>query len=296
MAEIEKVAKGAKEAVKRVKPADALNKPAGLAVAGAALAAVPFAIEKLAGATKPKVADKAEELTGKAKSAVADKAKDAMPDSPGELLGGGPIKKLFGGSGDDEVGDGRAAPGFGSGRRMPVQQAIDVAVPIKVAYNHWTDYESWPEFMHRIDGADQTDKTAVSFQAKIWGITKRFEAEIVEQRPDERIEWNVTEGYAHTGVVTFHSLSQNLTRIDVSLDVQPSNLIDKASRGMRFVKRAVRGDLHRFKAYVELAEDTPRGSRVAIEDGKVKRKSSSSPSRRSRNGGDPKRSKAGSRS
>ena len=147
--------------------------------------------------------------------------------------------------------------------------------------------------MHRIESAEQVDETTVSFQAKIWGISKRFEAEIVEQRPDERIEWNVTEGYAHTGVVTFHSLSENLTRVDLSLDIQPSNLIDKASRGMRFAKRAVRGDLHRFKAYVELDKESKKGSRRTIEDGKVKRArrsgSAGSSSRgRSRNGSDPK--------
>lgn len=165
----------------------------------------------------------------------------------------------------------RAAPGFGSGRRMPVQQAIDVAVPITEAYNAWTEFEEWPEFMHRIESAEQVDDATVSFQAKIWGVTKRFEADIFEQRPDERIAWNVTEGYAHTGVVTFHPLSETLTRIDVSLDVQPSNIIDKASRGMRFVKRAVRGDLHRFKAHVELADEARDGWRGTIEGGRLKR-------------------------
>ena len=206
------------------------------------------------------------------------------------------MKKVFGGgdSADDGDSEGRAAPGFGSGRRMPIQQSVDVAVPVKAVYNHWTEFENWPEFMHRIENAEQVDESTVSFQAKIWGITKRFEAEIVEQRPDERIEWNVTDGYAHTGVVTFHALSKNLTRIDLSLDIQPSNLIDKASRGMRFAKRAVRGDLHRFKAYAELAEDEPDGWRGTIEDGDVKRRSRNGSSARSRNGADPKRSKSGS--
>ena len=180
---------------------------------------------------------------------------------------------------------GRAAPGYGSGRRMPIQQSIDVAVPIKRAYNYWTSFEDWPEFMHRIESAEEVDDTTVSFQAKIWGINKRFEAEVVEQHPEERIEWNVTDGYSHTGVVTFHPLAKNLTRIDISLDVQPENLIDKASRGMRFVKRAVRGDLHRFKAYVELEKEAKDGRRQTIEDGKVKRKKpSSSGSRRSSSG------------
>ena len=302
MADIEKVAQGAKDVTKRVKSSDALNKPVGLAVAGAALAALPFAAQKLTGAG-PKLAEKAEDVTAgakdKVKSEVADTAKDAMPDSPGELIGGNPLKKVFGGGdsgGDDEDSEGRAAPGFGSGRRMPIQQSVDVAVPVKAVYNRWTEFENWPEFMHRIESAEQVEESTVSFQAKIWGITKRFEAEIVEQRPDERIEWNVTDGYAHTGVVTFHPLSKNLTRIDLSLDIQPSNLIDKASRGMRFAKRAVRGDLHRFKAYAELAEDEPDGWRGTIEDGEVKRRSRNGSSGRSRNGADPKRSKSRSKS
>jgi uncharacterized membrane protein len=314
MADIEQVTKGAKGVAKRVADADGPSKPVGLAVAGAALAALPFALQKLTGAGS-KVADKAGDLAGeakqKAKSELKDTAKDALPDSPGELIGGGnPLKKMFGGGGgggddDSDGGGGRAAPGYGSGRRMPVQQWIDVAVPVEEAFNHWTEYEDWPQFMHRIESAEEVDETTVSFQAKMWGISKRFEAEIVEQIPDERIEWNVTEGYAHTGVVTFHPISDRLTRIDISIDVQPSNIIDKASRGMRFVKRAVRGDLHRFKAYVELDNEQKDGSRRTIEDGKVKRarrsgSAGSSSRSRSRNGSDPKRgsksSKSGSKS
>jgi uncharacterized membrane protein len=189
-----------------------------------------------------------------------------------------------GGNNDEADGDakGRATPGHGSGRRMPIQQAIDVAVPVSVAYDHWTRFEDWPDFMHRVEAAEQVDDATVSFQTKIWGISKRFEADILEQHPDARIEWNVTDGYAHTGVVTFHPLSENLTRVEVTLDVQPSNLIDKASRGMRFVKRAVRGDMHRFKAYVELDHDEKDGWRGTIEEGRVKKARGSNSSSRSR--------------
>ncbi len=272
-----------------------LSKPAGIAAAGAALAVIPFAVEKLGSLARPKISEKASEVGSKATAQLKDVASDAMPSSPAEALGGNPLKGMFGGGGDDDSDEdgGRAAPGYGSGRRMPIQQSIDVAVPIKRAYNYWTSFEDWPEFMHRIESAEEVDDTTVSFQAKIWGINKRFEAEIVEQHPEERIEWNVTDGYSHTGVVTFHPLAKNLTRIDISLDVQPENLIDKASRGMRFVKRAVRGDLHRFKAYVELEKEDKDGRRQTIEDGKVKRKKpSSSSSRRSsssrsRNGSAP---------
>jgi uncharacterized membrane protein len=144
--------------------------------------------------------------------------------------------------------------------------------------------------MHRVESVDQADDTTLSFSTKVWGITRRFEAEIVEQRPDQRIEWNSTEGLAHTGVVTFHKLSDRLTRIEISLDVEPHGMLEKMGRGMRFTKRAVRADLHRFKALIELDDESEGGWRGTIEDGKVKRrtdrKTNSSRSRRShsRNG------------
>jgi uncharacterized membrane protein len=155
---------------------------------------------------------------------------------------------------------------------MPIQQSVDVAVPIKVAYNRWTLFEDWPEFMHRFETVEQPDDTTLSFSTKFWGITRQFEAEIVEQRPDQRIEWNVTEGPAHTGVVTFHELADRLTRIEVSMDVEPHGLMEKTARGMRFTKRAVRADLHRFKALIELDEEAEGGWRGTIEGGKVKRR------------------------
>jgi uncharacterized membrane protein len=206
------------------------------------------------------------------------------------LVGGG------GGSEGDEEDD-QEITAHGSGRRMPIQQAVDVAVPVKVAYNLWTQFEDWPTFMHRVDSAQQVDDSTVEFTTKVWGMTKSFEAEIIEQRPDERIEWDVGEGLSHSGVVTFHELAPRLTRIEVSLDVEPESLLEKAGRGMRFAKRAVRGDLHRFKAYAEIEEAAEDGGwRGTIEDGDVKRKTerkahsggrSRSSSQQSRNGADP---------
>jgi uncharacterized membrane protein len=189
--------------------------------------------------------------------------------------GGGLLSKLTPGSSNEGEDDdeGRAAPGQGgSGRRMPIQQSVDVAVPIKVAYNRWTQFEDWPEFMHRFESVEQAEDTKLSFTIKVWGITRKFQAEIVEQRPDQRIEWNVTEGLAHTGVVTFHELADHLTRIEVSLDFEPHGMLEKMGRGMRFTKRAVRADLHRFKALVELDEEAEGGWRGTIEDGEVKRR------------------------
>jgi hypothetical protein len=159
---------------------------------------------------------------------------------------------------------------------MPVQQDIDIGVPLSTVYNEWTQFENWPEFMHRVTSASQEDETHVAFKAKIWGKTKEFKAEIIEQRPDERIEWRVVDGISHTGVVTFHELAPRLTRVEVSLDLEPGSLIEKAARGMRFVKRAVRADLARFKAHVLIEEEASGKWRGKIEDGDVKSRRSSS--------------------
>jgi uncharacterized membrane protein len=280
-----------------------LSDPKGLAVAGIALAAVPVAIEGIAKLAGPKVGDKVSDLgeqaKQKAKQQVAEKTDELTPDMPKKLFGeGGVVGKLFGGgdagngeeSGAEEAGEGSAAPGHGSGRRMPIQQSVDVAVPIKVAYDQWTQFEEWPRFMHRLESVDQIDETTVAFSAKVWGVNKRFEAKILEQRPEERIEWDVSQGLAHVGVVTFHELSKRLTRIEVTLDVEPDSLVEKAARGMRFIKRAARGDLHRFKAYVELNEEAEDGWRGTIEHGDVKRRKQSS------SGSNGNRSRGGNRS
>jgi uncharacterized membrane protein len=279
-----------KEASKATSKDGPLSDPKKLAAAGVGLVALPVALEQIAKRVAPKVSD----LGGQAKDKVSDVASDTVSsvgDQAKQAAKGAAVSKLMPGSGDGEEGgllsklkpgssdegdsddEGRAAPGQGgSGRRMPIQQSVDVAVPIKVAYNRWTMFEDWPDFMHRVESVDQADDTTLSVSMKIWGITRRFEAQIVEQRPDQRIEWNVTEGLSHTGVVTFHKLSDRLTRIEVSLDFEPHGMFEKMGRGMRFAKRAVRADLHRFKALVELEEEAEGGWRGTIEDGEVKRR------------------------
>ena len=171
--------------------------------------------------------------------------------------------------GDGGNGGGGGGDGVGKGRRMPVQQAIDVGVPVKTAYNQFTQFEEWPNFMHRVTSVSQEDETNVSFKSKIWGISREFQAEIDEQRPDERIKWHVTQGLSHQGVATFHELAPRLTRIEVNVDVEPGSLIEKFARGARHVKRAVRADLHRFKAYVMMNEEESGAWRGTVEDAEV---------------------------
>jgi uncharacterized membrane protein len=208
-------------------------------------------------------------LAGKAvRKLVVDKAGDA----PGIAKKVG--KKMIPGVGGESKGNKddkgkKGTPGVGKGRRMPVQQAADIGVPLSTAYNQWTQFEEWPQFMHRLDQATQEDDCTVSFKTKVWGMSKEFTGQIVEQRPDERIQWSVKEGVIHTGVVTFHELAPSLTRVQVTLDVEPGSLIEKAARGMRHVKRAVRADLARFKAYIEMQEVETGAWRGVIHDGEL---------------------------
>jgi len=215
-----------------------------------------------------KVTDKAGEA---AKGVVDDKIKDA--GGPGGIAkeAGKALIPGMGGGDDQDGGGGKGGePGVGKGRRMPVQQAIDIGIPVTAAYNHFTQFEEWPKFMHRVQSVSQDDETHLKFKTKIWLFSREFTAEIEEQRPDERIEWHVTEGITHHGVATFHELAPRLTRVEINVDVEPSGLIEKSARGMRHVKRAIRADLHRFKAYAMMNEEPEGEWRGTIEDGEVK--------------------------
>jgi len=266
--------------------------------AGAGLAALaPLATKgagKLAKRALTNGADPVKRATDKVGNKASEKVGEGVKDAVGKS--GGPAglakeagKGLLPGGGGKSGG----APGVGKGRRMPVQQAVDVAVPLSTAYNQWTQFEEWPSFMHRLDQVTQEDDCNVSFKAKIWAVSKDFKAEILEQRPDDRIKWHVTEGLSHTGVVSFHELAPRLTRIELTLDVEPGSLIEKAARGMRHVKRAVRADLHRFKAYVEMEDEESGSWRGVIEDGE--KKSKSSRRQRSSSGGRKRSSSGGSK-
>jgi uncharacterized membrane protein len=151
-------------------------------------------------------------------------------------------------------GDQESQEGVGDGRRMPIQQSVDVAVPVETAWKLWNKYEDYPKFMHRIEAAEKIDPKHVHFTGKIWGIRREWDAEIVEKRTHEVIAWESEDGLDNSGVVTFHKLGPRLTHIELNLDVAPHGPVEKIGRGMRFTKRAVRADLHRFKAYAEMNE------------------------------------------
>jgi uncharacterized membrane protein len=150
-------------------------------------------------------------------------------------------------------------PGIGGGsqkktRRLPIQRWTDVAVPVEEAFEKWTNFEEFPKFMHRVVKVEQKDDSTLDWEEKIWFSKRQWQGEITDRRENDRIAWKTVSGTSHSGVVSFHRLDDNLTRVLVTVDFQPSGIIEKMGSGLRFAKRAVQADLARFKAYAELGE------------------------------------------
>jgi uncharacterized membrane protein len=137
-----------------------------------------------------------------------------------------------------------------------IQQSIDVDVPVSVAYNQWTQFETYPEFMSGVESITQTDATRTHWVTNIAGVKREFDAEITEQHPDERVAWRSIGGDTqHAGVVTFHRLDDHKTRLMVQIDWKPSGLVEKIGSAVNVDDRRVSSDLERFK---ELIEDRGR--------------------------------------
>ena len=128
---------------------------------------------------------------------------------------------------------------------------VDVAVPVRTAYNQWTQFEEFPQFMEGVEEIRQLDDTHTHWKTKIAGVEREFDAEITEQHPDHRIAWRSTSGTTNAGVVTFHRLSDNMTRVTVQLDTEPEGLVEKAGDALGILQRRMKGDMQRFKQLIE---------------------------------------------
>jgi uncharacterized membrane protein len=132
-----------------------------------------------------------------------------------------------------------------------IQESVDVTVPVRTAYNQWTQFEDFPAFMEGVEEVKQITDTRLRWRAEIAGVEREWEAEIDEQRPDERIAWHALDGPKNAGVVTFHRLDDSKTRIMLQLEFDPDDALEKTGDALGFVKRRARGDLERFKEFIE---------------------------------------------
>jgi uncharacterized membrane protein len=146
-----------------------------------------------------------------------------------------------------------------------VEKSVDVDVPVDTAYNQWTQFESFPQFMDGVQRVDQTSPTTTHWVTSIAGVDRRFEAEITEQHPDERIAWTSVDGPKQAGVVTFHRLDAGRTRVMLQMDFEPEGVVETAGDKLGVVGRRVEGDLKRFKSFIE-SRGTEEGAwRGAVE-------------------------------
>lgn len=139
----------------------------------------------------------------------------------------------------------------GPGEQNTVEESIELDVPVSTAYNQWTQFEEFPKFMASVQAVDQIDDTHLRWRAVVGGKLKEWEAEITEQIPDKRIAWRSTGGVANAGVVTFHKISDNRTRIMLQMDYRPQSLAEKAGDFGGAVKLTTKGNLKRFKKMLE---------------------------------------------
>ncbi len=132
-----------------------------------------------------------------------------------------------------------------------VEKSIDVEVPVRTAYNQWTQFEEFPKFMEGIEEIRQIDDKRMHWKAKIAGKIEEWDAEVTEQEPDKRIAWKNTTGADNAGVVTFHYLEANKTRVMLQMDYDPEGIVENLGDKLGFVSRRVEGDLERFKDFIE---------------------------------------------
>ena len=132
-----------------------------------------------------------------------------------------------------------------------VKESVEVAVPVHTAYNQWTQFEEFPHFMEGVEEVRQVDDRHNHWTTKIGGTRREFDTEIVDQLPDERITWRTTTGDSRQkGTVHFERLDDTHTRVELVMDIEPSG-IEKAGDMLGMIDRRVKGDMRRFKEYME---------------------------------------------
>jgi uncharacterized membrane protein len=132
-----------------------------------------------------------------------------------------------------------------------IRETIEVNVPISTAYNQWTQFEEFPQFMEGVESVKQTDDTHLRWVAEIGGKRREWQAEIVEQRPDQRISWRALDGNGPNGVVEFEPIGADKTLVTVEMAYEPEGMTEQLGSKVGIDSRQVRGDVKRFKELIE---------------------------------------------
>jgi len=147
-----------------------------------------------------------------------------------------------------------------------IEKPIEVEVPVRTAYNQWTQFEEFPRFMEGVERVEQLDDERLRWVASIGGKRKEWYARITEQIPDERIAWTSEGGARNAGVVTFHRLAPERTHVMLQIEYEPEDAVEKVGDWLGVVSRRIEGDLQRFKEFIEA-----RGRETGAWRGEVRR-------------------------
>ncbi|MFF1343926.1 SRPBCC family protein [Streptomyces sp. NPDC058290] len=146
-----------------------------------------------------------------------------------------------------------------------VKESVDIDVPVGSVYNQWTQFEEFPRFMEGVEEVRQIDDRHCHWRTKVAGAEREFDTEIVDQLPDERISWRSVSGdVEQKGVVTFQRLDDAHTRVSLAMDFEPQGVAEKAGDALGVLDRRVKGDLKRFKGFIEERGQESRGWRGRI--------------------------------
>jgi uncharacterized membrane protein len=132
-----------------------------------------------------------------------------------------------------------------------VAATVDVDVPIRTAYNQWTQFETFPQFMEGVEQVRQLDDRHTHWRIHVGPSTREFDATITEQHPDERVAWKSDSGPDHAGVITFHRLDDTHTRITAQMEVDPDGFVETVADKLGVLEHRVNGDMKRFKQFIE---------------------------------------------
>jgi len=141
-----------------------------------------------------------------------------------------------------------------------ITEFIDVKAPVSAAYNQWTQFESFPRFMDGVEEIRQLDDTHTHWKVSVAGVTREFDATITEQHPNERVAWTSDSGPTHAGVITFHRIDNDTTRVTAQMDIDPEGFIESAADKLGILDRKVKGDMERFKTFIENRDGTETGA------------------------------------
>jgi len=151
-----------------------------------------------------------------------------------------------------------------------MEKSVTVDLPVSTVYDQWTQFETFPQFMEGVEEVRQIDNTHLHWKADILGVTREWDAEIVDQTPDERITWRATDGTTNDGTVSFApEKGGQCTKVTLRLEFEPSGIVEKAGDVTHVVQRRVDGDLGRFKEFIEARGRETGGWRGEVNPGDV---------------------------